>query len=128
MNNEIIVCSNDNAFIIEHLYTVENYCTFKIVIKSGAFKGESNFCIPKEYIVSNLELLKEISFKMQGKFEIKDYDTDANLNFEFKKFGQMDIYGQIGGSHEENYMVFRFNSDQTALNRLFNYLKTILNK
>ena len=124
----------DNAIInlknkklnIEHLYTVEDYFTFNIKVKSEEFSGASNFCMSRESIVSIIENLSKMYEELKGYCEIKDYDSDANVKIEMDKYGHLYVFGQIGGSHEEHFMKFKFNADQTFLNTLIEMLKTLL--
>lgn len=125
--DNIIMDSDEEKIYIEHLYTVEDYFTFNIKIKSGEFSGASNFCIARENIVSIIENLSEMYTELKGYCEINDCDSDANIKMKMDKYGHVFVFGQIGGSHEEHSMKFRFNTDQTVLNRLIKMLKTILN-
>jgi len=55
---------------------------------------------------------------MSGNTTLEDNDSDASINFQMKPYGQVIIYGQVGGSHEENYLKFSFQIDQTCIDPL----------
>ncbi len=126
MLNPIIFCSKDKELIVTYLYTVDNYFTFKIKIRSGEFEGASNFCISKEVLISIINCLHNMYNELVGSCTLHDYDSDAYLAMEMQKFGHMCLHGQIGGSHEEHNMRFRFIIDQTALANLMEVFKAVL--
>lgn len=110
---------------IEHLYTVESYFTFNMKVKSGDFSGASNFCISKELILSTIEKLTEMHKELNGSCEITDSDSDAYITFNMDKLGHMIVYGQIGGSHEEHFMKFKYDTDQTVLEKIILLFKEL---
>ncbi|SHL04368.1 hypothetical protein [Desulforamulus aeronauticus] len=122
----VIISSEGKKLVIEYLYTVENYFTFNIKVKSGEFTGASNFCISKESIVSVVETLSKMHEQLSGYCEISDSDSDAHITVEMDKLGHMYMTGQIGGSHEEHYMKFKYITDQTVLINLIQILKAFL--
>lgn len=121
--DNIIVCSDGSELTLEHLYTVEDYLTYNIKIKSGEFSGASNFCMSRDNVVMLIEELTKMHNELKGSCELKDYDSDANIIIEMDKLGHLFIYGQIGGSHEEQSLKFKMNSDQTVLEELKNIFK-----
>lgn len=122
----VIIDSEGKKLVIEHLYTVEGYFTFNIKVKSGEFAGASNFCISKENILSVIEALSKMHEQLTGYCEISDSDSDAHITIEMDKLGHMSMTGQIGGSHEEHYMKFKYITDQTVLINLIQMLKAFL--
>ena len=113
-----VFSSTEKELIIQYLYKVEDYFTFNIKIKSGEFSGSSNFCISKEKVISTIETLTEMYNTFAGSCAIKDYDSDSHICLEMGKFGQINLYGQIGGSHEDHNMRFKYILDQTILPNL----------
>ena len=113
--SNILFHSKDNQLILEHLYTVDDYTTFNIKIKSGQFAGASSFCMPRENIISTIDILAKMNKSLQGSCIINDIDSDALIVFEMGNLGHMLIYGQIGGSHQDHFMKFSFLADQTVL-------------
>ena len=125
MSRDVLINENNNVFIIEHIYTVEEYFTFNIKIKSGEFSGSSNFCIPKFEIIKIGDALSKMYNELKGFCEIKDFDSDAYIRLDMDKFGHMFIFGQIGGSHEDHFMKFKFTSDQTVLDKFINIIEKL---
>lgn len=64
---------------------------------------------------SDLTTMKQA---MSGNTTIEDNDSDASVNFQMKPNGQVIVFGQVGGSHEENYLKFTFQTDQTYIEPL----------
>ncbi len=107
-------------------YCVENYLTFGIKIKSGAFEGESSFCISKETLAPIIDRLLGMHNNLVGVCKIEDYDSDAYINIEMGKFGHLFVSDQIGGSHQGHYMRFKYTADQTVLLNLIKVFKSAL--
>lgn len=126
MDKNILFSSKQHELILEHLYTVEDYFTFNIQVKSGVFAGASNFCLPKEKICSLIKELSVMSNKLEGNCRIEDSDSDAFLVMEMDNLGHISFYGQIGGSHEDHYLKFRYTIDQTVLINLVRVFKVSL--
>jgi hypothetical protein len=55
---------------------------------------------------------------MSGNTTLEDNDSDASVNFQIKAYEQVFVFGQVGGSHEENYLKFSFQTDQTCIEPL----------
>ncbi|WP_042228142.1 hypothetical protein [Paenibacillus popilliae] len=125
-DNKVLFASDGRELIVNHLYTIEDYFTFDIKVKSGEFTGASNFCMPKEKVIFMVESLSKMLQTLEGYCEVKDYDTDANVVLEMEKLGHMCIYGQLGGSHEEHSMKFKYTADQTVAANLMKMLKALL--
>jgi hypothetical protein len=125
MDNALFT-SDDRELTVNHLYTIENYFTFNIKVRSGEFAGASNFCMPKEKVMFIVEAFSKMLETLEGCYEVKDYDSDAHLMFEMGHLGHMSVYGQIGGSHEEHSMKFKYITDQTVLSNFSQMLKALL--
>ena len=63
-----------------------------------------------------------------GSCDLYDYDSDASILFEMGKFGHLHISGQIGGSHQDHIVRFKFISDQTFLPYLIKSLSEPTNQ
>ncbi|MBR8661818.1 hypothetical protein [Brevibacillus sp. NL20B1] len=127
MSDRISILSTENHCIdVEHLYTVEGYITLALTIKSGDFKGKSNFCFSKETLTHFIQSLKEMGTRLDGSSRIDDYDSDAYIYLEVNKLGHVVISGQLGGSHQEHSMKFKFSTDQTVLEELRQYLDSLV--
>lgn len=111
---------------MERLYTVEGYLTLAIGVKSGEFRGKSNFCISEEQLGVFLQSLKKMNVRLSGDSRMDDSDSDAHIIFEATKLGHVVVSGQIGGSHEEYSMRFKFTSDQKILEGLVRLLGSLI--
>lgn len=114
-----------NSFDFEHLYTVQDYSTFSIKVQSNEFSGISNFCLSKENIKIAVKKLCEMYEKLNGVSEFNDSDSDDFIKFEMEKLGQLSISGQLGGSHNEQYLIFKMISDQTILTKIIKVLSEV---
>ena len=114
-----------NKLIFEHKYTVEDYITFSIAVKSGEFSGISNFCISRNVLKDAIMFLDEMYNNLEGIYQVNDYDSDDFILFEFLSKGHIKISGQLGGSHNEQYLKYQFITDQTELNNIINNFKGI---
>ena len=126
MQNDMIISTGDKELTIKYLYTVEDYFTFNIRVYSGEFSGVSNFCISKKMIYLIVERLTEMHKELKGSCEIVDNDSDAYITLSMDKYGYMSIYGQIGGSHEEHLLKFKYSTDQTVLERVIKLFEGLL--
>lgn len=121
--DNVIIDMDGKKLIMEYLYTAEDYFTFNIKVQSGEFAGSSHFCISKENILSIVEVLSKMYETLSGCCKINDNDSDAHINLEMDKLGHIHVTGQIGGSHEEHSMKFKYGTDQTVLRGLIQNLK-----
>jgi len=99
-------------------YLVQINFTFDITVLSDGFSGTSHFCVRREELeklCSDLTIMKQA---LCGNTILEDNDSDASVNFQIKQNGQVIVYGQVGGSHEENYLKFKFQTDQTCIEPL----------
>jgi hypothetical protein len=126
MTSKVIINSKENALSIDLLYTVENYFTLNIKVKSGAFEGASNFCISRDNLIIAVETLSKMYDELAGVCVIADYDSDAFITLELNRLGHLSISGQIGGSHQDHSMKFKYISDQTVLMNLIDAFKSMV--
>lgn len=127
MHDDHILFSTPNwEMTVEHLYTVEEYFTFRIHVKSNGFIGSSNFCMPHGAIVALIEACSNMIEDLKGQCELRDYDSDAHIILEINRLGQVHVSGQIGGTHEEHTLTFRNIMDQTAVLHLVHTFKALL--
>lgn len=100
-------------------YLVQINFTFDLTVSSNGFNGTSHFCVRRDQIEKMCSDLKTMKEAMIGNTTLEDNDSDASITFQMKPHGQVIVYGQVGGSHEENYLKFSFQIDQTCLEPLF---------
>jgi len=118
--------SEQNLLILKHLYTVDGYITFNMKVKSGEYAGASNFCIQRETMISVLSELIKIHDILQGTCDLRDNDSDAYVKIEMEQYGHIRLSGQIGGSHEDNFLKFQFKADQTLITKLIHILQSFI--
>lgn len=123
MNECSIIDLFDKKLIIEHLYCIGKYHTMTFRVMSKEFHGKSSFCISNDILLRTLEALESMATNFTGNVQFRDTESDAEINVEMKRFGKAEISGQIGGSHQDHYMRFKFESDQTVLIGLIKFVK-----
>ena len=121
MNEGRIIDLNDKKLILEELLYVDSYYTFSVKVKSGEFAGKSSFCIPEKSINNLTTGFKMMYEELEGQIVINDFDSDAFISFQMKKLGHIVISGQVGGSHQKQYLKFELESDQTILDKMIRY-------
>ena len=95
-------------------YMVQVNLTFDLTVRSGKFSGTSHFCIRKDQIEKLCTDLIDMTSSNQGHTKIEDNDSNAFVEFTMSKDGLVHIKGQIGGTHEENYLMYEFSTDNIA--------------
>ena len=114
---------NDNVNIVEISET--EWDTFSVHVKTKKFSGKHNFCIEWNFLSQKIKDLENLIEQLCGECVIEDMDSDSYLNFSMKKYGKMTFSGRLGGTHTNNYMVFEFMADQTIVQNLIVFLKTL---
>ena len=110
-------------------YLVQINFTFDLTVLSNGFSGSSHFCVRRDQIEKMCSDLTTMKQAMSGNTTIEDNDSDARVNFQMKPNGQIIVFGQIGGSHEENYLKFSFQTDQTCIEPLLtDFNKLLINE
>lgn len=109
-----------NAVTAERLsfatrYLVQINFTFDLTAITENFRGKSHFCVRRDQLDKLCSDLIEMKQRLSGKTILEDNDSDTNVNFEIKQNGQLIVYGQVGGTHEDNYLKFNFQTDQTCI-------------
>jgi len=99
-------------------YLVQINFTFDLTVLSNGFSGTSHFCVRRDQIEKLCFDLTTMKQAMSGNTTLEDNDSDASVTFQMKPNGQVIVYGQVGGSHEENYLKFSFQTDQTCIEPL----------
>ncbi len=96
-------------------YLVEVNFTFDLTVNSDSFAGTSNFCVRTEEIeVFCKDLIKMYSL-LNGSAKLGDNDSDGFVAFNIAENGHLEVRGQVGGSHEDHFMKFEFQTDQTCI-------------
>ncbi len=121
-----IINNNDVYFSIEEIYSIDDYINIKIFIKSNGFSGWNQFCLSKFKIEELLEHLLDFNNLNAGSYKINDFDSDSFINISATSKGRLAFDGQMGGSHNDHYMKFKFNTDQSIINQFIYSLKKII--
>ena len=107
-------------------YLVQINFTFDLTVISDGFSGTSHFCVRRDQIekmCSDLTIMKQA---MSGNTTLEDNDSDASVNFQMESNGQIIVFGQVGGSHEGNYLRFSFQTDYTFIEPLLTDFNKLL--
>lgn len=99
-------------------YLVQINFTFDLTVLADSFGGTSHFCVRREQIEKLCSDLTDMKDRLSGKTNLEDNDSDANVCFHIESNGQLYVFGQVGGTHEDNYVKFKFQSDQTCIEPL----------
>lgn len=99
-------------------YLVQINFTFDLTVTSNGFSGTSHFCVRRDQIEKMCSDLTTMKQDMSGSTTLEDNDSDASITFLMKPSGQLIVYGQVGGSHEENYLKFSFQTDRSCIEPL----------
>lgn len=99
-------------------YLVQINFTFDLTVVSNSMSATSHFCVRRDQIEKMCSELTTMNQVMAGNTALEDNDSDASVNFQMKPDGQVIVFGQVGSSHEENYLKFSFQTDQTCIEPL----------
>jgi hypothetical protein len=97
---------------------VGNYFTFDLSVLSRGFAGTSHFCVSRDDIEQLCDQLSLMHATLKCSVMLPDYDSDGKVVFEMEEGGHVIVSGQVGGSHEDHYIRFRFETDQTCIPKL----------
>ena len=103
---------------LETRHLVQGYFTFVLQVCSGAFQGKSSFCVSQTQLQEFSGYIAKMNQNLSGKAVLNDNDSDAFIILESINNGQIIVSGQVGGTHEDQFMKFRFETDQTILHPL----------
>lgn len=96
-------------------YLVQVNFTFDLSVKSDMFSGIAHFCVRKDEIESLCDELNNMTKNFNGTFRLQDYDSDGYIEFTISSTKTIDIYGQLGGTHEDNFMHYKFTTHISAI-------------
>jgi len=96
-------------------YLVQINFTFDLTVLADSFGGTSHFCVRREQIEKLCSDLTEMKERLSGSAILEDNDSDASVNFQIDRNGHVYVYGQVGGTYEDNFLKFKFQTDQTCI-------------
>ena|ERR1017187_2249252 len=108
-------------------YLVQINFTFDLTVISNNFSGTSHFCVRKNEIKTFCQDLSKMYSKFSGISRIDDNDSDAFVEFLIDEIGHIIVCGQIGGQFEDNFIKFKFETDQTSIPKFIDDFKQLLN-
>lgn len=89
-------------------YLVHVNFTFDLTVLSEGFCGTSHFCVRRDQIEKMCADLINMHLTLTGKTKFDDNDSDAFVGFEIEPNGRLNVSGQVGGTHEDHFVKFRF--------------------
>ena len=107
-------------------YFVQINFTFDLTVCSGDLIGTSHLFFRIEQLDKLCSDLATMNKVLSGNTILEDNDSDANVGFQLKQHGQLIVYGQIGGSHEDHFLKFKFQTDQTCIEPFVNDFHNLL--
>ncbi|MGB3004961.1 MAG: hypothetical protein WBC06_00510 [Chitinophagaceae bacterium] len=63
---------------------------------------------------------------LSGTTILDDNDSDGFVEFEIESNGRLNVGGQVGGTHEDHYVKFKFQTDQTCISQFVQDFYTLL--
>lgn len=96
-------------------YLVQINFTFDLTVFSKGFGGTSHFCVRREQLERMCADLTKMHLQLSGTTKLNDNDSDAFVEFEVESTGWLNVHGQVGGTHEDHFVKFRFRTDQTCI-------------
>lgn len=96
-------------------YLVQINFTFDLTINSNGFAGTSHFCVRIDEIEALCKDLAKMHSSHLGSAKLSDNDSDGFVEFTISEYGHLQVSGQVGGSHEDHFVKFEFQTDQTCI-------------
>ena len=119
--------SDSERLLFATRYLFQINFTFDLTVLSDGFSGTSHFCVRRDQLEKMCADLISMQMKLLGKTILDDNDSDGFVEFEIEPNGQLYVSGQVGGTHEDNYLKFKFQTDQTCINSFVGDFKSLLN-
>ena len=101
------------SFVTKYLVYV-NF-TFDLTVESEGFQGTSHFCVRRDQLEKMCAELNDMYLTLSGQTILADNDSDAFVKLEIEANGLLNVSGQVGGSHEDHFVRFKFQTDQTCI-------------
>lgn len=108
MNDTFTIQSliSGDSLSLKILYLVQINFTISLMFQGAGFYGACHFCI-------RIDEVDNLCFKLTSKMSTKitNNDDDAYIEF-FYTDNAVFVSGQIGGTHQDNYLKFRFETSE----------------
>jgi len=96
-------------------YLVQLNFTFDLTVLSNGFSGTSHFCVRRDQLEKMCADLTNMHLTLSGTTHLEDNDSDGFVKFEIESNGRLKVMGQVGGTHEDHFVKFKFQTDQTVI-------------
>jgi len=107
-------------------YLVYENFTFDLTALANKFSGTSHFCVRRQEIAKFCDDLQLMYSTLKGNAILTDNDSDGFVELSITQSGQLNVKGQVGGSHEEYFLKFAFRTDQTTIPKFIQDFRTLL--
>lgn len=107
-------------------YLVQINFTFDLTVNSGSFAGTSHFCVRIDEIETLCNDLTKMHSELLGSAKLSDNDSDGFVEFTISENGHLQVCGQVGGSHEDHFVKFEFQTDQTCIPQFVDDFKKLV--
>ena len=111
---ELKSVDSSNRLSFATRYLVQVNFTFDLTVKSDLFSGTAHFCVRKDEIESLCNELTKMTKSFNGFCRLQDNDSDGFIEFTIGSTRKVFIHGQLGGTHEDNFLQYKFSSDLSA--------------
>jgi hypothetical protein len=96
-------------------YLVYINFTFNISVLSDNFSGTSQFCVRRDELEKMCSDLTNMHLTLSGATILDENDSDSFVKFEIQENGRLNVSGQVGGTHEDHFVKFKIQTDQTCI-------------
>lgn len=107
-------------------YLVYINFTFDLTVLSDNFSGTSHFCVRRDQLEKMCSDLTNMHLKLSGTTKLEDNDSDGFVEFEIETNGRLKVSGLVGGTHEDHFLKFKFQTDQTCIPRFVQDFNSLL--
>ena len=107
-------------------YLVYINFTFDLSVLSDSFSGTSHFCVRRDQLENMCADLTNMYLTLSGATILEDNDSDGFIKFEIEPNGRLIVNGQVGGTHEDHFVRFKFQTDQTCISAFVQDFKSLL--
>lgn len=100
--------------------------TFDLSVSVNSYNGQSHFCVRKDQLKQLVNELSKLNSNPLVNAKLEDNDSDAYLNFKGNSVNSVLIEGQVGGTHEECFLKFAFETNHENIKSFSEQLSSLL--
>jgi hypothetical protein len=97
-----------------------------LTVLSEDFSGTAHFCVRREQLEKMCMDLTNMHDRLLGTTQLDGNDSNAFVDFKIEPSGRLNINGQVGGTHEDHFVKFKFQTDQTCIIPFVNDFKSLM--